>query len=132
MNADVLSFFDKHPQALPLYQTFAERVFKEVEEVSIRVQKTQITFSNEHNFAFVSFLPARKAAERPEVFITVTFGLSYRVDSPRIDTAVEPYANRWTHHMLISRSEEIDQELMTWIREAAAFASRKRGGRKQG
>ena len=126
MGQDVLCFFDKKPQALPLYEAFEQKVFSEVDGVKVKVQKTQIAFSNKHNFAFVSFLPVRKAKERPEVYIVVTFGLGYRARSPRIDAAVEPYPGRWTHHVLISREAEIDGELMGWVREAAEFAARKR------
>ena len=94
--------------------------------MTIKVQKTQISFSNRRNFAFVSFLPIRKAKERPETYITVTFGLRYKKESPRIDMSSEPYPNRWTHHMLISSVDEIDDELMGWIKEAAAFSAGKR------
>lgn len=52
--------------------------------MKVKVQKTQIAFSNRHNFAFVSFLPVRKAKERPEVYLVVTFGLGYRVQSPLV------------------------------------------------
>lgn len=92
----------------------------------MKVQKTQIAFSNRHNFAFVSFMPVRKAKERTETYIVITFGLGYRAGSPRIDASVEPYPNRWTHHILISRFEEIDGELMDWVKEAAAFSASKR------
>ena len=126
MNQDILLFFDKHPEALPLYEALEERILAELRDVKIKVQKTQITFSNKRNFAFVSFLPVRKAGERPDIFIVVTFGLSYRKESPRRDAATEPYPNRWTHHMLISRTEEIDDELMGWIEEAAVFSAGKR------
>lgn len=126
MNQDILLFFDKHPEALPLYEALEERILAEIRDVKIKVRKTQITFSNKHNFAFVSFLPVRKAGERPDIYIVVTFGLSYRKESPRIDAATEPYPNRWTHHMLISRPEEIDDELMGWIEEAAVFSAGKR------
>ncbi|MCI9018065.1 MAG: hypothetical protein HFI27_04115 [Lachnospiraceae bacterium] len=126
MNQDILLFFDKHPEALPLYEALEERILAEIRDVKIKVQKTQITFSNKRNFAFVSFLPVRKAGERPDIFIVVTFGLSYRKESPRIDAATEPYPNRWTHHMLISQTEEIDDELMGWIEEAAVFSAGKR------
>ena len=126
MNQDILLFFDKHPEALPLYEALEERILTEIRDVKIKVQKTQITFSNKRNFAFVSFLPVRKAGERPDIYIVVTFGLSYRKESPRIDAATEPYPNRWTHHMLISRTEEIDDELMGWIEEAAVFSAGKR------
>lgn len=125
LTGDVLFFFENHLEALPLYEAFEAQV-ERLGEVSIRVQKTQITFSNRHNFAFVSFLPARKAKNRPKVYITVTFGLGRRVDSPRIDIATEPYPNRWTHHVLVSSTEEIDNELMGWIREAYDFSALKR------
>lgn len=126
MNQDILFFFDKHPEALPLYEALEERIRSEIEDVTIKVQKTQITFANKHNFAFVSFLPARKAKERPDIYITVTFGLGYRKESPRIDAATEPYPNRWTHHMLISQVDEVDDELLGWIKEAGAFSAGKR------
>lgn len=126
MNQDILLFFDKHQAALPLYERFEERVLAEIPGVGIRVQKTQISFSNEHNFAFVSFLPVRRAKERPAVYLVVTFGLDHRVESLRIDAATEPYPNRWTHHVLISEPGEIDEELMAWVKEAAAFSAGKR------
>ena len=126
MDQEVLYFFDGKAEALPLYEAFEQKVFSEVDGVKVKVQKTQIAFSNKHNFAFVSFLPVRKAKERPEVYIVVTFGLGYRARSPRIDAAVEPYPGRWTHHVLISGAEEIDEELMGWVKEAAAFSDKKR------
>lgn len=126
LTPETLLFFAQHEAALPLYEAFAAKVCAAVGDVRIRVQKTQIAFSNRHNFAFVSFLPARKAKERPVAYITVTFGLSYRLTSPRIDAATEPYPNRWTHHVLIATPEEIDDELMRWIAEASAFSAGKR------
>ncbi len=126
INGDELFFFNEKPAALPLYEAFAQRLLAEIDNVTVKVQKTQISFSNRHNFAFVSFLPARKAKDRPKTYITVTFGLQYKKESPRIDAASEPYPNRWTHHMLISSVEEIDDELMGWIKEAAVFSASKR------
>ena len=126
ISGDELFFFNEKPAALPLYEAFAQRLFAEIDNVTVKVQKTQISFSNKYNFAFASFLPVRKAKERPETYITVTFGLQYRKESPRIDAASEPYQNRWTHHMLISSMDEIDDELMGWIKEAAEFSADKR------
>lgn len=126
MNREVHFFFDKSPGALPLYEAFEQKVLSEIDSVNIKVQKSQIAFSNQYNFAFVSFLPVRKAKERPESYIVVTFGLGYRVESPRIDAATEPYPNRWTHHVLVSETEEIDNELMGWVKEASIFSDGKR------
>lgn len=126
MEQDVLFFFQKHPEALPIYRAFEERVLAELEGVSIKVQKTQITFSNRRVFAAVSFLPARRAKDRPDPYITVTLGLHRRLDSPRVDQASEPYPGRWTHHLVIGSEKEIDGELMAWVREAYDFAASKR------
>lgn len=125
MDDKLLRFFDQMPEALPLYQKFEREVLSRVEDVHIKVQKTQITYSNRHVFACVSFAKVRKAKERPPVYIVVTFGLAYKKESPRIDIATEPYPNRWTHHVLVSEEEEIDGELLGWVEEAAAFSAAK-------
>ena len=126
MNTDILFFFNDHMDALPLYERLEELILEQIPDAKIKVFKTQISFSNEWGFTFVSFNPCRRTKERPEVWMTVTFGLSYRKDSPRIDVATEPYPNRWTHHIMVGSEEEIDAELMGWIREAAEFSASKK------
>lgn len=125
MDADTLLFFDGHLDALPLYEALVARIEAEIGEVRIKVQKSQISFYQKHLFACVSFLRVRRKKDCPESYIVVTFGLSHRVMSPRIDVATEPYPNRWTHHLLLSQPEEIDEELMAWLKEAAEFARQK-------
>ena len=126
MNADILLYFNDHMDALPLYERLEGLILEQIPDVKIKVSKTQISFSNKRGFAFVSFNPCRKTKERPNVWITVTFGLSYRKESSRIDVATEPYPNRWTHHIMVGSDEEIDDELMSWLREAAEFSASKR------
>lgn len=118
---DAMQFFDRRPRELELYLDFEGKVRAICPDTHIRVLKSQITFENRHGFAFVS-LPRRKVQEPT---IVVSFGLSYRVDSPRIWAASEPYPNRWTHHVLVSDETQLDDELMGWIKEAAAFAAAK-------
>lgn len=125
MDELTLRFFDSHPGALPLYETFETHVTDLVPDVRIKVQKTQISFYNRHLFACVSFARVRKKKDCPDCYIVVTFGLSHKAESPRIDIATEPYPDRWTHHVLISDPAEIDDELMGWIKEAALFSDRK-------
>ncbi len=126
MNTDVFFFFNNDRNALWLYEVFEQKVLSEIADVKISVKKTQISFSNKYNFAFVSLLPVRKTRDRPKSYIVVSFGLDYRVDSPRIDVATEPYPNRWTHHVLISEPEEINEELMAWVKKASIFSANKR------
>ena len=125
MDDRVLQFFEQMPEALPLYVKFEKEVLSRVEDVRIKMQKTQITYTNRHVFACVSFAKVRKAKERPPVYIVITFGLACKKESPRIDIVTEPYPNRWTHHVLVSREEEIDEELLGWVEEAAAFSAAK-------
>ena len=119
--ADLMQFFDRRTRELALCQTFVRQVLDACPDTHIRVQKTQVTLENRHGFAFVS-LPRRKVKEPT---IVVTFGLSYRVSSPRIWQAVEPYPNRWTHHVLVSDESQLDDELLDWVKQAAAFAATK-------
>lgn len=126
MDPAVLFFFEKDPATLPLYEAFEQAVRELVPNVGIKVQKTQITYTNPRVFAAVSFLPVRRKAERPEHYITLTLGLNRRLDSPRVDAASEPYPARWTHHLMISSTEEINGELLDWVAEAAAFSAAKR------
>ena len=121
-----LLFFDSKPDALALYEAFREAVLEKVPDARIEVKKTQISFFDRRMFAAVSFAPVRKAKERPNPFLTITFGLSYRKESARIDVATEPYPNRWTHHVMIGTVEEVDEELLSWIAEAAEFAKSKK------
>ena len=125
MDSNILSFFDKHIDALPLYEAFESRIIKEIENVRIKVQKSQISFYNAHLFACVSFARIRKKKDLSLPFIVVTIGLNHRLDSPRIEIATEPYPNRWTHHLLVVDVKEVDDELLSWIKEAAAFSDTK-------
>lgn len=125
MNTDILLFFEGHLGALPLYEKLEAQIREEIGQVDVKVQKSQISFYCKRLFACVSFMAIRKKRERPEQYIVVTFGLGHKVISPRIQVATEPYPNRWTHHLLISQPEEIDEELMGWLQEAAEFARKK-------
>lgn len=125
LSFDELQFFDGHLPALPLYVSLRARILSEIDNVEIQVKKTQISFKNPYLFGAVSFTPVRKAKDRPKTFITVTFGLFHHCESPRIDAATEPYPNRWTHHILVGEPQQIDDELMSWLKEAAALREKR-------
>ncbi len=125
LDTDTLLFFDGHPDALDLYRLFEERLYGAFPDVNRRVQKTQITFSNRHVFACVSFARVKRKAELPKGYMAVTLGLPFPLESERIAVKTEPYPGRWTHHIVISKQEELDEELLSWIREAYIFAETK-------
>ena len=122
---DTLMFFDGHRNTLCLYQALEELLYKSFPNVNKRVQKTQITFFNRHVFACVSFARVKRKAELPEGYLAITLGLSAPLESERIAVKTEPYPGRWTHHIVVSTIEELDEELFSWIREAYDFANSK-------
>ena len=122
---DTLMFFDRRPDALALYLNLEDILHEMFPAVSKRVQKTQITFFNRRVFACVSFARVKRKPELPQGWLVLTLGLPYPLDSRRVAVKTEPYPGRWTHHIVISRQEELDPELLSWIREAYAFANAK-------
>ena len=123
INPDILFFFDRRPAELELFLNFQEKMLDAFPQTVVEVKKTQISFRNRYIFACAS-LQRMKGAKPP--FITIAFGLGERVDNPRIAAISEPYPGRWTHHVTVSSTEDIDDELMGWIELAAAFAAGKR------
>lgn len=121
MTAEELLFFDKNPQMLPLYAVLKEKLQTAYPDMEIKIAKTQISFRNRHIFAMAS-LPWRKVKGWPENYLLVSFGLPYKKEAARIAQSVEAYANRFTHHVIVEHEEEIDKELMDWIREAYQFS----------
>ncbi len=125
LDMDTLLFFDRHPSALPLYQAFESILYASFPNVNKRVQKTQITFYNRHVFACVSFARVKRKAELKEGFMVITLGLPGPLESARVAVKTEAYPGRWTTHIVVSSPEELDEELLSWVREAYAFANAK-------
>lgn len=122
---DTLLFFNEHPEALPIYDHLEEAILRRFPVVNKRIQKTQISFSNRHLFACVSFARVKRKAELPDPFLVVTLGLPDPLESERVAVQSEPYPGRWTTHIVVGSIEEIDAELLTWIRQAYDFAESK-------
>lgn len=124
MNPDILMLFDKMPAALPLYEAAEAKLLAAFPDARIKVSKTQVGFSNRYGFAYL-WPPIRRIKGWPKVCIVLTFGLGYRLEHPRIAEAVEPYPRRWTHHVVIGKAEELDEQVFGWLREAYDFSMAK-------
>ena len=120
-----LTFFDKRPEMYDLYESLESAITESYPSVNIKVQKTQITFSNRRVFACVSFMRPLKKSELPPSYFVLTLGLSYPLDSGRAAVKTEPYPGRWTTHIIISSQEELNDELYGWVRQAYEFAENK-------
>lgn len=121
MNPDVMMLFDKAPGTFPLYEALEQRLLNAYPNLTIKVKTTQVSFYNTHAFAW-AWPPFRKRKGWPEVYMLVTFGLDHQLVHPRIAESVEPYPNRWTHHVIVQRTEETDDQLMGWIDQSYQFS----------
>ena len=117
MNIETLAFFERDPSALPLYEAFRDALLARHPKSQIRIQRTQISFTDGYGFAFVSH-PPRKVPGG----VLISLGLPARLNSPRVFAASEPYPGRWTHHFLLRSQNEIDGELLGWLDDAHEFA----------
>lgn len=125
LRVDEIEFWQPWPALLPLYETLRDALVERYPDLRIKVSKTQISFYNRHMFAMASG-PWRRKKDWPRQFMLVSFGLTHRLDSPRVAMASEPYPHRWTHHVLVERKEQINAELLAWIDEAYRFSNQKR------
>ena len=125
LDANTLMLFDRHLDVLPLYRAFEKLLFDSFPVVNKRVQKTQISFSNRHVFACASFARVKRKAELPKRYMVITLGLPAPLDSERVAVKTEPYPGRWTHHIVVSSPEELDEELLSWMKTAYTFADAK-------
>ncbi len=123
MHPDIIRFFFVRPQSFALYAALEERILAEYPSARTTVHKTQINFEEKRSFAIV-WLPLRRMKNKPEEAIMLTFGLAYKLDHPRIEQAVEVRPNRWTHHMVLGSAQEVDEELMGFLRESYDFSMR--------
>lgn len=124
MSTDELLFFDRLPRFLPVYEALKERLEARYPDMTVKVTKTQISFRSRYVFAMVS-LPYRRMKDWPKEYLMVSFGLNDQKKSPRIAQSVEAYPNRWTHHVIVERVEDLNDELLGWLDEAYQFSMMK-------
>ena len=125
LEEDVLMFFGGHMEVYPLYKELETQLLQRYPQTHVKVQKTQISFSDRYMFACVSFLRPKRKAELPEHYFVLTLGLPGPLQSERVAAKVEAYPGRWTTHIPMSRESDLDRELFDWLELAHAFSQRK-------
>lgn len=121
INPDILMLFDKLPAAFPIYEAAEAKILEAFPATRVKVGKTQVSFYNKYLYAAL-WPPPRKIKGRPEVYVGLTFGLGHQIEHPRIAVAVEPYPGRWTHHVLLAKPGDMDEQAMDWVGQAYEFS----------
>ena len=116
-------YFEPHPTTLPLYEKVRERILEAFPIARIEVQKTQIKYKSTRGFAFI-WLPPMKVRGRPDEYIILTFALDRKLEDPRIEEAVKVRNNLWTHHIILSDTGQVDDQILAWLKQAESLADR--------
>ncbi len=118
-NWTIEGFFAGRPESFRLFE-IVRKYIESFGPVKIEAMKTQISFGAKTGFAWV-WLPQMWIKKRPENSITLTFDVGHRIEHPKIEDAVEPRPGRWTHHVIIEKESDLDENVRAWLREAYEF-----------
>lgn len=113
-------FFAARPQALAIYQQVKERLLDK-KGVTLTVHKTQISFYARRAFACVWHPPVKRLGEKA---VMLSFFLPGAIHSSRLFRQVETKPGQYTSHVVVSETEQLDQEMLVWLEEAYSFACR--------
>jgi Domain of unknown function (DUF5655) len=86
----------------------------------MRVTKSQVAFRNRLAFAW-TWMPAQYVHGKVAPLV-LTIDLHRRDSSPRWKQVVEPRPGLFTHHLEIHSAEDVDDEVLGFLREAWAEA----------
>jgi len=108
-------FFSRYELSRLLFDTVREEI-ETLGAVEIRVSKSQIAFRRRRAFAWV-WVPQRYLRGR-QAPLVLTLSFARKDESPRWKEIVEPNPGRFTHHLELRTSTEIDDEVRGWLKEA--------------
>lgn len=111
--------FAGHPLGLQVLER-AVGIAETVGPVEVRVSRSQVALRRRRAFAWL-WLPGRYLAH-PGAELVLSVALDGRDPSPRWKQVVEPRPSRWMHHLEIRALDDVDDEVATWLREAAELA----------
>src|SRR5512139_3311318 len=108
-------FFAGHEKSRPIFEALRE-VIEELGSAEIRVTKSQVAFYRKKAFAW-AWVPDRYLHGKYAPLV-LTLGFRYRDPSPRWKEIVEPQPGRFTHHLELSATTDIDEEVVAWLHAA--------------
>lgn len=107
--------FEGHPDAMAVYET-VHGILETFGPFEVRVSKSQVAFRRTRGFASL-WMPGRYLA-KPAAEVVLSFALGREDGSPRFKEVVHPSPRHWMHHLEIQQPEDLDDEVVAWLREA--------------
>jgi len=112
-------YFAGHDEARVLFEVIREAVL-EIGPTEVRATKSQVAFRRRLTFAW-AWMPGLylHGVVSP---LVLTIDLRHRDTSERWKEIVEPRPGRFTHHLEVRTADDIDGEVLGWLREAWSAA----------
>ena len=112
-------FFAGHDESRRIFEGLRQMI-DALGPAEMRVTKSQVAFRRRRAFAW-AWMPGMYLRGKPAPLV-LTLVLRRRDLSPRWKEIVEPRPGRFTHHMELRASMDIDEEIRAWLQEAWADA----------
>lgn len=112
-------FFADHPLGLAVLERI-ETALRDVGGFEVRATKSQVSFRRGRGFAYL-WLPGQYLSH-PQAEVVLSIALGRQDGSSRWKEVVHPATRHWVHHLEIEDADEIDTEVVGWLREAAEGA----------
>lgn len=84
-------------------------------DVEVRATRSQIAFRHRRGFAFL-WDPRRYVSSSVPVVLSVA--LPYELTSDRVKEIVRTTSRTWLHHIELAGPDDLDAELLGWVRTA--------------
>jgi hypothetical protein len=108
-------FFEGQPESRQLFEAVRCAV-SAIGPADLSVTKSQIAFRRRKAFAWV-WMPGKYLRGQPAPLV-LTFSFRGRDASPRWKEIVEPSPGRFTHHLELYSTDDIDDQVRAWLQDA--------------
>ncbi|MCF0238654.1 MAG: hypothetical protein HUK24_08650 [Sphaerochaetaceae bacterium] len=116
-----LAFLGNNLDSKEAFEILTAYISTSCPDARINVQNSLIMFKTNNAFAFVS-LPENK---NENMLFNLALTIKKPIESQRIDKVIRPTEkSAFVVHIPIRDKEDIDQELMSWIRQSYEYSRR--------
>lgn len=112
-------FFAGQEDSRRIFETLRSAV-DALKPVQLRITKSQIAFRRRRAFAWAWMPGAYLRGQHAPLVLSLS--LQRQDSSPRWKEIVEPTPGRFTHHLELRSTADIDDEVRFWLQEAWAAA----------
>ena len=111
----VEAFFEGHAGSRQLYEAVVRQI-SQIGKATPRVSKSQIAFRRNRTFAVVWRPGQYLTGHVAPLVLTISF--PYRDNSARWKQIAQVAPNRFTHHLELFKTSDVDAQVQRWLQEA--------------